>query len=285
MKGPTDYSTMALPQQSAGAFGSALNASSGALNAGTGYANQAGDLYNQFGGMTPSDISTQTLGNTDLSPYMNPFNTQVTNATMDELRRQQNISDQSVRDAAMARKAFGGDRMAVEQSNNTRNFDDIRAKTLAALNQGNFTNAQNMAQADLSRKLQADSSNQNMRYGMSLAGAGGLSGLGTSGVQAGIGGLSNLSNMGFGFGNQLNQNQLQAGALQQQVMQSIIDATKGQYGGWAGSPQSSLSTMLSSLGINLGNAGTTTGVTKTPGPSTYDQILGGVGAIGSLLPW
>ena len=68
-------------------------------------------------------------------------------------------------------------------------------------------------------------------------------------------------------------------------MQSLIDATKGQYGGWAGSPQSSLSTMLQSLGINIGNAGTTTGVTKTPGPSTYDQILGGVQAVGSLLPW
>lgn len=285
MKGPTNYSGMALPQQTAGAFGTALTGSSGALNAGTGMANQAGGLYGQFGAMMPSDISTQGLPQTDLSGYMNPFQQQVTDATMNEIRRQQEISDQSIRDRSMAARAFGGDRMQVQQAENTRNYDDIRAKVLANLNQANFSNAQSMAQTDAARKLQADSSNQNMRYGMSQAGAGGLANLGTSGVQAGIGGLSNLANMGFGFGNELNRNQLAAGSIQQQLMQSIIDASKGQYSSWSNAPQDSLSTLLKGLGINIGNAGSSTGTTKTPGPSTMDYVLGGAQAIGSLLPW
>lgn len=285
MKGPTTYSGMALPNQSAGGFGEAMTASSNALNSGANYTGQAGNLFSQFGSMMPSDISTQSLPQMDLSGYMNPFQQQVTDATMDELRRQERITDQGVRDQAMASRAFGGDRMQVQQSENARNFGDIRARTLAALNQGNFANAQGMATSDAARKLQADSSNQNMRYGMSQAGAGGLSGLGTGGVQAGIGGLSNLANMGFGFGNELNKNQLAAGSMQQQLMQSIIDASKGQYSGWSGAPQNSLATLLQGLGINIGNAGTSTGTTKTPGPSTMDYVLGGAQAVGSLLPW
>lgn len=286
MKGPTNYTGMALPQQSAGAFGEALTGSSGALSGGTNMTNQAAGLYGQFGGMTPQDINAQSLSGTDLQPYMNPFNTDVTNATMDELRRQQNISDQAVRDQAMASRAFGGDRMQVRQAENQRNYDDMRAKVLSNLNMANFNNAQQMATGDITRKLQADSSNQNMRYGMSQAGAGGLAGLGTSGVQAGLGGLSNLANMGFGFGNELNRNQLAAGSIQQQLMQSIIDASKDQYAGWSGSPQNSLSMLANALkSMNIGSAGTGSSVTKTPGSSTMDYILGGASAIGSLLPW
>jgi hypothetical protein len=285
MKGSTNYSGTALPQQSAGAYGEALTGSSGALSGGAGYAGQAGNLFSQFGGMTPSDISTQSLPQMDLSGYMNPFQQQVTDATMEELRRQQQISDQGVRDQATAARSFGGDRMQVQQSENARNYGDMRARTLSALNSANFNNAQGMATSDAARKLQADSSNQNMRYGMSQAGAGGLSGLGMGGMQAGLGGLSNLANMGFGFGNELNKNQLAAGSMQQQLMQSIIDASKGQYGGWSGAPQDALSMLSQALGVNIGNAGTSTGTTKTPGPSTWDKVLGGAQAVGSLLPW
>lgn len=286
MKGPTNYNGMALPQQSAGAFGEGLTGSSGVLGAGANMSNQAANLYGQFGGMMPSDISAQSLANTNLSPYMNPFTSDVTNATMDELRRQQNISDQGVRDQAMASRAFGGDRMQVRQAENQRNYDDMRAKVLSNLNMANFNNAQQMATGDINRQFQADSANQNMRYGMSQAGAGGLANLGASGVQAGLGGLSNLANMGFGFGNELNKNQLMAGSIQQQLMQSIIDAQKGQYAGWAGAPQQSLSTLLQSLGAaNIGNAGSSTGSTTTPGPSTWDMVLGGAQAAASFLPW
>jgi hypothetical protein len=285
MKGPTNYNGVPLPQQAAGAFGEATTGASNAMNTGAGYANQAGGLYGTFGGFMPSDVSTESLPNTDLSGYMNPFTRGVTNSTMDELRRQQQISDQGVRDQSMANRAFGGDRMQVEQANNTRNYDDIRARTLAALNQANFGNAQQMATSDAARKLQADSSNQNMRYGMSQAGASGLSNLGIQGVGQGMTGLSNQANMGFGMGNTMAQNQLAAGAINQKMMQSLIDAAKYQYGGWSGSPQNSLETLLKSMGINIGGAGTTSGTTTAPGPSTMDKITGGISAVGSLLPW
>jgi hypothetical protein len=280
MKGPTDYSGQALPQQSSGAFGEALTGTSDVLNKGAGFANEAGGLFSKFGGMTPSDVSTQTLSNTDLSPYMNPFTKGVIDTSMNELRRQEDIGNQAVGDAAMNAHAFGGDRMQVQQSENRRNFNDLRAKTLAELNQSNFGNAQQMAQTDIARKLQADQSNQNMRYGMSQSGASGLSGLGTSGVSTGLSGLGNLANMGFGMGNTLAQNQLASGAINQKMMQSIIDAMKGQYEGYTGAPDQGLDAWIKSLGLDLGNAGST----KT-NSSTWEKILGGVGAVGSLLPW
>jgi len=179
----------------------------------------------------------------------------------------------------MSARAFGGDRMGIQQAENTRNYDDIRARTLASLNQSNFGNAQQMAQTDIARQLAADQSNQNMRYGMSQAGASGLSGLGQAGVGGGLQGLGNLANMGFGFGNQLSQNQLAAGALQQQMMQQLIDAAKGQYAGWTGAPDKGLDAYMKSV-LGPGNSGTTK--TDTGWLGTAAGIAEG---IGSLLPW
>ena len=273
------YTGQSLPNQSAGAFTQGLNTASGMVSGGADYANQAGGLFNQFGGMMPSDVSTQGVNQTDLSGYMNAFQSNVIDTTMGELNRQEAIQGNLNADQFLKSNAFGGDREAIYNAESNRNFDDTRAKTLAQLNTANFGNAQQMAQTDLARKLQADSANQNMRYGMSQAGASGLSGLGTQGLSTGFGGLSNMANLGFGMSNQLAQNQLAAGEQQRQIMQSLIDAAKQQYSGWTGSPEAGLESMIKALGLDIGGAGSSK--TKTDS-STWEKVLGGVEAIGSF---
>jgi hypothetical protein len=228
--------------------------------------------YNRMAGMSPSQIQEQSLAGTDLGGYMNPFQRQVTDATMGELGRQEKLQDLAIQDQAQRAGAFGGDRMAIQQAENNRNFDQTRAQTLANLNFQNFGNAQSMATNDINRNFQAQQANQGMNAGMMQAGAAGLAnmagqgasglsslgqfgvsglgGLGQSGL-SGLGGLGQsmasmgqnqqqfgqqqlggLAQQGFGMGQNLEQRTMAAGNQQQQQMQSILDAIKAQTLGW-----------------------------------------------------
>jgi hypothetical protein len=84
----------------------------------------------------------------------------------------------------------------------------------------------------------------------------GLAGAGLN-LQA-AGQLGNLSNLGFGMGQQIAGTQAAQGAQQQQMMQALIDAARGQFGGATGAQQSGLATMLAALGgIPTGQTATT----------------------------
>lgn len=172
---------------------------------------------NATGGYQNLVDSPGALGQTNLQPYMNPYQKDVTDATMGELNRQETMQGNNLASQATQQGAFGGDRFAVQQAENNRNFDMTRAQTLAGLNQGNFNQAQQGAQFDINNRI------------------------------SGLGGLSDMSNMGFGFGQQLQQNQLASGAMQQQMQQQLIDAAKDQYGGYTGQGQNSLQAMMQAL--------------------------------------
>jgi hypothetical protein len=163
----------------------------------------ASDTYGQMAAMRPTDVQAGSLANTSLTPYMNPFQQSVIDTTMGELNRQETLQGNAMQDQAQRAGAFGGDRMAVQQAENNRNFDMTRASTLANLNSANFNNAQQMGTNDLNRNMQAQQSNQGVNANMMQAGASGLAGLGQSGAsglgslgQFGVSGLSNLAGQG-----------------------------------------------------------------------------------------
>ena len=60
--------------------------------------------------------------------------------------------------------------------------------------------------------------------------------------------LGDLSSLGFNFGQQIGATQSQEGQRLQAMNQALIDAAKGQFGGFTGAPQDALSTYLASLG-------------------------------------
>jgi hypothetical protein len=157
------------------------------------------------------------LANANLQPYMSPYQQNVIDTTMGEMNRQENLQANNLQSQATQQGAFGGDRFAVQQAENNRNYDQQRAQTLAQLNQANFGQAQNAAQQDINTRMGAAQ------------------------------GLGSMANMGFGWGNQMQQNQLQAGALQQQQQQMMMDAIKQQFQGFTGQGLSGLANVIAAI--------------------------------------
>ena len=248
MKGPNPYQGQNLNNQTAGAFTGALGVANDqlgmggqALGAGATAMGKAADLYNTAGGYTPTDVTAGQLSSTNLSPYMNPFQQGVIDTTMSEMNRQNALGLKGVDDNAMTSRAFGGDRQGVERAEMRRNMDQQRANTLAQLNLANFNNAQQMGTGDINRRFAADQGNQTMRQGMYGLGAGGLAGLGQNMLSSGMSWydpakLSALAGQGFGFADSIAKNNIQAGTLQQQQMQALIDAAKMQWEQFANQP-------------------------------------------------
>lgn len=157
------------------------------------------------------------LARTDLTPYMNPYTKDVIGTTMGEMNRQEQIQGNQLASDATQQGTFGGDRFGVQMAENNRNYDAQRAATLASLNQANFGQAQNAAQGDIGTQMSAANN------------------------------LGNMANMGFGMGQQLQQNQLAAGAMQQSQVQKVMDAIKGQYQGFTNQGAQGLNNMISAL--------------------------------------
>jgi hypothetical protein len=98
---------------------------------------------------------------------------------------------------------------------------------------------------------------------------------------AAAGQLGNLSNLGFGFGQQIGQSQMQQGQMQQAMNQMLIDAAKGQYGGFTSAPQNALATQLAALtGANMGQQTQTQ--TGTSRPGVMDFLTAGATFAGGL---
>ena len=78
---------------------------------------------------------------TDLSAYMNPYQQDVIDATMDELNKQGLMQGNQLGAQAVGAGAFGGSRFGIAESELAGNLQDARAKALAQLNSQNFLQA------------------------------------------------------------------------------------------------------------------------------------------------
>jgi len=117
-------------------------------------------------GYTPQTYDAAQLSNTDLTPYLNPYQKQVIDASVAQnqyARDQQGVADNA---SATAANAFGGTRQAVQRANTTAAYDRNNQQNLAALNSANFSQAQQAALADIAAKNNASQFNSNQ----SLAG-------------------------------------------------------------------------------------------------------------------
>ena len=81
-----------------------------------------------------------------------------------------------------------------------------------------------------------------------------------------------LGQQAFQTGQTIQQNQQTQGLLQQGLQQALIDAARGQYQGYVGSPSASLSAPLAALGVAGPNAGSTTTQSQQPGLFNYLQL-------------
>lgn len=142
--------------------------------------------------------------------------------------------------------------------------------------QANLANQQALQQARQFGATQGMTAQQlNQQAALQAAMANQQAGL--SGAQLRLGAaqqLGSLANLGFGMGQQTQQNLALQGALRQQQQQALIDAARAQFGGFAGSPQQALATQLGAFGGSQTGQQTTTSSYR---PGLFDYLSLGVG--------
>lgn len=135
----------------------------------------------------------------------------------------------------------------------------------------------NVRQAQLANQTAGMQDIQNMMSAQQLNQAAGLSGSQNrlNAAQS----LGSLSNLGFGMGQTVQQNLAGQGTQQQAMMQALIDAAKGQYGGYTGHPAQGLGYVTQALGAT----GTPTNTTQSSDPGLFGYLTA-ASAIPGLFP-
>ena len=189
-------------------------------------------------GYQPAQVQAGQIAGTDLSPYFNPFESQVVQQSLGDIEQARQMQANQLAAQAQRAGAFGGSRSAILESQANEAALQQAARTAANLRLGGFQQAQQMAGQDIGRQMQADLANQQA----GLAGAGQR-----LGAAAQMGGLAQQA---FGMGRGLQQDMAQQGALQQMLNQQIFDRAREQFEGYTSFPERSLGYMATALGVS-----------------------------------
>ena len=251
----------------------AMNSAIGAASSAAGYSPT---------NISATNITAPTLANTDLSPYMNPYQQDVIDATMKQLGQARDAGIMSDNQRATAAGAFGGTRQAVLNSLTNKDYLDTAGSTLAGLNSQNFTNAQNAAQSDLTRELAAAQANQGAN--LTAAQSNQNAAQGAAGINLNAAGL-----LGDLSGQQQSSALTKAGLVsavgdaQQQLQQQKDNAAYDEFMRQIGYPAQTQQIMNQALGLFPNVINTTSDKTESGGGSFLTGLLGGLGSLGQGL--
>lgn len=120
------------------------------------------------------NVQAGQLAGSDLSAYINPYESQVVDQALGDIERSRQMASNQLGAQATAANAFGGSRQGIAEAETNRAYAEQAAKTASGLRQAGFTQAQQMAQADISTAQQAALANQqaNLAAGTTTAGFG-----------------------------------------------------------------------------------------------------------------
>lgn len=202
------------------------------------YLGKAGDLLTKFGDLTWADA--------DQASYMNPYMDQVTNATVEEIRRAGNVDRAQLERAMTAEGAWGDARHGVVEAENLRNQNTTIANTIASGKASAYNQALQAFNAD--RQAQ-------------LAAASGLMDYAGTGQQMGYRDAAAL---------------LGTGGQQQQQQQSHLDLGYQDFWNEFNFPIENLNLVTSTLG---GTPYSQTTTSTQPGGNSFATNLGAFGAL------
>lgn len=224
------------------------------------YIQQAGRYAEQAATpITPTPWSAQAV-----QQYENPYQSDVINATMNQLNEVNAQQQQGVMGNAISSGAWGGDRSAVAQAELARQQGAAAGQTLAGLNQANYAQAnQQFAQQQAVGMQAQQATNQDYANAAYTYGN-----LGVASQQAALQGL---------------QSQAQLGAQGRAVQQAGDTARYQQFLNQQAYPFQSTQ-FLANIAEGIG--GQAGGTTTYPSPSALSQIagiaLGGAGMLGGM---
>ena len=179
-----------------------------------------------------------------MAAYQNPYEQAVVDKTLRDVGGAAQMGLNTLGAQASAAGAFGGSRHGIAQAEAMKGYQQQALDKVGALRQQGFNTALGASQADLNRQL------------------------GAAGQLAGMGQQS------FNYGQALNQQQMQQGAMQQQMMQNLINQGKQNFQGFAQQPQNNLATLLQTITAQPAMAGQSK--TFQPGLFNYMQMFGGM---------
>lgn len=224
------------------------------------------------GGAAPN-VSAGQIASTDLSAYQNPFTQQVIEANTADIMRGAQMGMNALDAQAGQAGAFGGSRHGVAMSELGRGVAEQIGQQSAALRQAGFTQAQQAAGQDIATSMQAQLANQAAAQEAAQRQLGAQQfnvTTGLQGAQQRLGAAAQLGQLGqtsFQTGRTIQQDLASQGAMQQAMQQALIDAAKGQYGGYTGAPAAGLGYATSAIGA--APAPVTTTQTRQPGLFDY----------------
>jgi len=209
-----------------------------------------------------------TLAGTNLSSYTNPYESSVISGLQSDALRGQQMASNQLGAQATAAGAFGGSRHGIAEGQMAGDIQNQLNNQIAGLRQSGFQNAQQMALADAAAQNQAgqfgaSAMNQAALQNQAAANQAGMFGAqnamtaqqlnqsaGLAGAQQRLSAanqMGNLSNLGFGMGQQINNQMMVQGAMQQALQQQAMDKAAQQYAGYQQSPYQALSAMTSAV--------------------------------------
>lgn len=194
------------------------------------------------GGLQQAMQGTQRAmqGPLNIGAYANPYTSAVIDRTQQDIERQRQMAMNTLGAQATAANAFGGSRQGVAEGVMAGEYGRMAGDIAAQQRQQNYSQALQAAMADRQARLGAASQ------------------------------LGGLGQQAFQTGQTIQQQQQQAGLLQQGIQQALIDAAKQQYAGYTGAPQQALQAPLAALGVTPTPQTTTNSM--QPGLFNYLQL-------------
>ena len=177
-----------------------------------------------------------------MAAYQNPYEQAVVDKTLRDVGGAAQIGLNTLGAQAQQARAFGGSRHGIAEAEALKGYQQQALDKVGALRQQGFNTALGASQADLSRQL------------------------GAAGQLAGMGQQS------FGYGQAIQNQQMMQGAMQQQMMQNLINAAKQQYAGYAGAPNQGLNTLLGAVYGTQPMMGSSAASQFNPGLFNYMQM-------------
>lgn len=182
---------MFITSPSANGSTAGVSTADASLATSTGYTGVGYDpTYANSRGYSPLTGSAAQLNGSDISNYMNPFTSQVTDTTLSDLDRARRMSLVDNSATATRSGAYGGTRQAVADSLTNESFGRTAASTLANLNNTNYNTALTAAQNDVSNRQQTNLANL---------------GYGNTAAQFGAGAYNTAALTNAGYGNTASQ--------------------------------------------------------------------------------
>ena len=167
-----------------------------------------------------------------ISQYQSPYQQQVIDATMADIKRQADIARSGAQERAIRAGAFGGSRSAILEAESQRPFTEVMARTAAEQRQRGFEQAQRAAESDIARQMQMAQFAPELELRARQQQAGLLGGLQASQLQ-GLGLLGGI------------------GTQQQMLQQRAIDAQRGEFARALGYGPQQIGLLDAGMGVPL----------------------------------